>query len=141
MTTTPTAPAGPATPTRSTPTPAVPAAPAAPASAVSVGRGDVGPGDLPDLVGLLGRYARTAGLAEGSVTLNSGWDLDRERDLYRRADEDGRPYLSVRIVGNEAQVGPLRVPGTDSGCPGCAETRARIAVDHPLADRIDQPVR
>ncbi|MFG2666385.1 TOMM precursor leader peptide-binding protein [Streptomyces sp. NPDC048387] len=96
---------------------------------------------LPDLAGLLGAYARAAGLEAGAVTLHTGWDLDHERALYQRADEEGRAYLSVRVAGDEVQAGPLWVPGTDSGCPGCAETRARIAVDHPLADRIEQPLR
>lgn len=87
------------------------------------------------------RVARVAGLPDGGVAVHAEWDLERERDLHRRASEEGRPYLSVRLGGDEAFVGPLWAPGTGSGCPGCAETRARIAVDHPLTDRLEEPRR
>ncbi|WP_370413834.1 TOMM precursor leader peptide-binding protein [Streptomyces fradiae] len=90
------------------------------------------------------RCARALGLSAGATatataTVHGTWDLDRERALFRRAQEAGEPYLSLRVTGDEALIGPLWAPGTDSGCPGCAETRARIAVDHPLVDRLEEP--
>ncbi|MFF1491518.1 TOMM precursor leader peptide-binding protein [Streptomyces sp. NPDC058304] len=96
---------------------------------------------LPDRPGLLDRCARAVGLPAGSVAVHPQWDLGRERATHEWARDAQEPYLSVRLVGNEAYVGPLWMPGTDSGCPGCAETRARIAVDHPLTDRLDEPCR
>ncbi|MBU7598805.1 TOMM precursor leader peptide-binding protein [Streptomyces sp. P38-E01] len=68
--------------------------------------------------------------AGGSVSVTVGWQLDREREQLLAAGD--REHLSIRIHEDEVLVGPLRVPGTDSGCAGCAEVRTRVAVQHPL---------
>lgn len=84
--------------------------------------------------------AAATGLPYGAVSVRTGWDLASERRDLQRAEDEGRACLSVRINRGEALIGPLWAPGSRSaGCPGCAETRDRIACDHPLADRPDQP--
>ncbi|MEU7021253.1 TOMM precursor leader peptide-binding protein [Streptomyces sp. NPDC046203] len=104
-----------------------------------LGPADVlGPGYL---LGYPDRIARAVGLPADAVAVHPEWDLGRERAAHERARAARAPYLSVRFAGDEAFVGPLWAPGTDSGCPGCAETRSRIAVDHPLTDRLDEPCR
>ncbi|MFX4294645.1 TOMM precursor leader peptide-binding protein [Streptomyces bohaiensis] len=67
----------------------------------------------------------------GRTAVTLGWDADWERDRLAAAGED--THLSVRVLADEVLIGPLRVPGTTAGCAGCAETRARVAVTHPLA--------
>lgn len=74
---------------------------------------------------------------DGTVGANLGWDLDWEREQLRSAD--GREHLSVRVYGDEVLVGPRWVPGTDSGCAGCAELRSRLVIDHPLTDDLTRP--
>lgn len=72
-----------------------------------------------------------------SVSVNTGWQLAWEREqLLASAD---REHLSVRIYDDEVLVGPLWVPGTDSGCAGCAEVRTRVAVEHPLVAETGLP--
>ncbi|MFD4175375.1 TOMM precursor leader peptide-binding protein, partial [Streptomyces anulatus] len=74
---------------------------------------------------------------DGTVGANLGWDLDWEREQLRSAG--GREHLSVRVYGDEVLVGPRWVPGTDSGCAGCAELRSRLVIDHPLTDDLSRP--
>jgi ribosomal protein S12 methylthiotransferase accessory factor len=74
-----------------------------------------------------------------TVTVTRGWDLGRERAAWRAASLAGRPHLSVRLHGRHVVLGPLWVPGTTSGCAGCAEARTRIIADHPLLDAPEQP--
>ncbi|MFF1283952.1 TOMM precursor leader peptide-binding protein [Streptomyces sp. NPDC058299] len=76
-----------------------------------------------------------------SVGVTVGWDLRAEARAWRAAAESGRPHLSVRLLGEQVTVGPLWVPGTDSGCAGCAEARLRIIDDHPLLEEPAVPSR
>ena len=77
------------------------------------------------------------GLPDGTaVAVNSGWSLDWERDQWRQA---GAGLLSVRLYGDEVQVGPLWTAGSGAGCAGCAEWRARLVGSHPLAGDLDEP--
>ncbi|MDH6130001.1 TOMM precursor leader peptide-binding protein [Kitasatospora sp. GP82] len=97
------------------------------------------PDTLPGPRELARACAEALGLAAEAVSVHAGWDLDRERTRWQEARDAGREHLSVRLSGDEILLGPLWSPDTDSGCAGCAETRSRIAVDHPLAERLEQP--
>lgn len=96
----------------------------------------------PALGGPLGADWRAALLplgagGTGSVCANLGWDLSWERERLRSAA--GGEHLSVRIHHDEVLIGPRWVPGTDSGCAGCAELRSRVVIDHPLVDDLTRP--
>jgi ribosomal protein S12 methylthiotransferase accessory factor len=73
----------------------------------------------------------------GVVALNRGWDLAWETGVWN--DNADREHLSVRVYGEEVIVGPRWVPGTDAGCAGCAELRARTMVNHPLLAELGEP--
>ncbi|MFP8943261.1 TOMM precursor leader peptide-binding protein [Streptomyces fenghuangensis] len=77
--------------------------------------------------------------ASGEVSLGRGWDLERERGHWLRAAGGRTEHLSVRVHDDEVLVGPRWVPGTDAGCAGCAEVRARVAVTHPLVADLSEP--
>ncbi|MFI0241758.1 TOMM precursor leader peptide-binding protein [Streptomyces sp. NPDC016845] len=84
----------------------------------------------------LAALARTTG---ATVSVNLGWDLDWERGPIEAAP--GTPHLSVRVHDDEVMIGPLWVPGTDSGCAACAEVRERTVLDHPLVGDLTQATR
>jgi ribosomal protein S12 methylthiotransferase accessory factor len=73
------------------------------------------------------------------VTLNRGWDLAWEREMWDRSAADGREHLSIRVQHDEVVIGPRWTPESDAGCAGCAEVRGRIILDHPLADDLMRP--
>lgn len=76
-------------------------------------------------------------LADGTrVAVNDGWSLAWEQAQWREA---GAALLSIRLFDDEVQAGPLWAAGTDSGCAACAEWRARLVSEHPLAGRLDEP--
>lgn len=78
-----------------------------------------------------------AGLPDGTrVGVNDGWSLAWERAQWRQS---GPALLSVRLFADEVQAGPLWAAGTDSGCAACAEWRARLVSQHPLAGYLDFP--
>ncbi|GAB2956841.1 TOMM precursor leader peptide-binding protein [Streptomyces pseudoechinosporeus] len=89
-----------------------------------------------DWLPALAPLARATGAA---VSVNLGWDLTWERAHIDAAD--GGPHLSVRVYDDEVMVGPLWVPGTDSGCAACAEVRERTVLDHPLVGDLTQATR
>lgn len=77
------------------------------------------------------------GLADGTrIAVSDGWSLDWERAQWREA---GAALLSIRLLADEVQAGPLWVAGTGSGCAACAEWRARLVGQHPLAGYLDEP--
>ncbi|MCE7080563.1 TOMM precursor leader peptide-binding protein [Streptomyces sp. ST2-7A] len=80
------------------------------------------------------------GAVSGTVSLGTGWDARWEGDMLRAAAGAGREHLSVRLHDDEVFIGPRWVPGTDGGCAGCAEVRARTAIPHPLVDDLARPV-
>ena len=67
-----------------------------------------------------------------NVSVTAGWDLERERTRWRLSADTGREHLSIRIHADEVIIGPRWVPGTGSGCGGCAESRERSVNEHPL---------
>lgn len=76
-------------------------------------------------------------LADGTrIAVNDGWSLAWEQAQWREA---GTALLSIRLFGEEVQAGPLWAVGTISGCAGCAEWRARLVSQHPLAGHLCQP--
>ncbi|MBO0915415.1 TOMM precursor leader peptide-binding protein, partial [Streptomyces laculatispora] len=91
-----------------------------------------------DWLPALGRLAAATG---ATVSANTGWDLDWERDRVVRAGADPHrtPHLSVRIHEDEVMIGPLWAPGTDAGCAACAEVRERTVLDHPLVGDLTRP--
>ncbi|RKN33910.1 TOMM precursor leader peptide-binding protein [Micromonospora musae] len=74
---------------------------------------------------------------DATVTLDRGFDLNWQTGQWRRSAADGREHLSVRVYDDEVQIGPRWVPGTDAGCPVCAESRERSVLEHPLQARLD----
>ncbi len=85
------------------------------------------------------RWLRTllAGLPPGTRTaVNDGWSLAWEQAQWRRSRS---ALLSIRLFPDEVQLGPLWSAGTDSGCAACAERRARLVSQHPLADYLGEP--
>ncbi|MFE9451715.1 TOMM precursor leader peptide-binding protein [Streptomyces sp. NPDC006739] len=82
---------------------------------------------------------RISGLVPARVVLNRGWDLSWERAQFEKNAANGEELVSVRVYDEEVIVGPRWVPGTDSGCAGCAEVRERNTAEHPLADSLDAP--
>ncbi|UFQ14047.1 MULTISPECIES: TOMM precursor leader peptide-binding protein [Streptomyces] len=111
----------------------------APAPRVEAGPGlTADPGRTAHLVAMLHPLAERTG---ATVSVNAGWDLAWETAQWAAAARAHRPHLSVRLLGAEALVGPLWVPGTPSGCAGCAEARLRIAADHPLVEEFEVPCR
>ncbi len=77
-------------------------------------------------------------IADGSVAVQRGWDLDWEREQWEKAAAAGRGHLSVRLLADEVLIGPWWAPGTDSGCAACAELRARTILEHPLVGDLSQ---
>jgi ribosomal protein S12 methylthiotransferase accessory factor len=77
--------------------------------------------------------------ATGTVAVNRGWDLAWETGHLRRSAAAGREHLSARLYADEVIVGPRWVPGTDSGCAGCAEVRERAVREHPLLADLAVP--
>lgn len=73
------------------------------------------------------------------LTVNVGWDAAWERRGWAGPDAHAAPRLSVRLMADEVLAGPYWLPGTDAGCPACAEYRDRLRVDHPLLGRIGEP--
>jgi len=71
------------------------------------------------------------------VTTNVGFDLDFEARQLHEATRRGCQLLSIRVVADEALIGPRWIPGQRSACAGCAEARLRQSVDHPLRRRGD----
>jgi ribosomal protein S12 methylthiotransferase accessory factor len=76
-------------------------------------------------------------LAGGIVGVNVGFDLVVEGRNLVAAQRDDRQLLSIRFGTDEVFIGPRWVPGARVACAGCAETRMRQAVDHPLVTRGD----
>ncbi|GGM60991.1 hypothetical protein GCM10012275_35050 [Longimycelium tulufanense] len=81
----------------------------------------------------------TAG-GDAAIAVNRGWDLSWERKTWSESAHHGRAHLSVRHLGDEVLVGPLWINRDAAGCSACAEYRGRVAVDHPLLDRLAEPV-
>ncbi|MER6376696.1 TOMM precursor leader peptide-binding protein [Streptomyces mirabilis] len=79
------------------------------------------------------------GAVGATVALNRGWDLAWERAQWEKSAANGEELVSVRVYDDEVIVGPRWVPGTDSGCAGCAEVRERNTAEHPLADTLEAP--
>ncbi|AZM93691.1 TOMM precursor leader peptide-binding protein [Streptomyces sp. W1SF4] len=120
---------------------ATPAGSVAPVTAAGVATGPGLAAD-PDLGAHLAALLEPLALATGAtVAVNAGWDLGWEARQWRAAAAAAarRPHLSVRVLGTEAVVGPLWVPGTPAGCAGCAEARLRITADHPLVEEFAVP--
>ncbi|WP_326698879.1 TOMM precursor leader peptide-binding protein [Streptomyces sp. NBC_01754] len=84
-------------------------------------------------------FDRISGAVNATVVLNRGWDLAWERARWERSAANGEELVSVRVYDDEVVVGPRWVPGTDSGCAGCAEVRERNTLVHPLADSLEEP--
>lgn len=82
---------------------------------------------------------RIGGAVGAVVALNRGWDLAWERAQWEKSAANGEELVSVRVYDDEVIVGPRWVPGTDSGCAGCAEVRERNTAEHPLADTLQAP--
>jgi ribosomal protein S12 methylthiotransferase accessory factor len=84
--------------------------------------------------------APLAATCTGVVDVQRGWDLGHERAAWRESAGAGREHLSVRVHGEEVQVGPRWTPGAGAiGCAGCAEARGRVVLDHPLLEDLATP--
>jgi ribosomal protein S12 methylthiotransferase accessory factor len=76
-------------------------------------------------------------LEGGMISTNVGFDLAFETRQLAAATRQDRQLLSIRLGVDEALIGPRWIPGGEVACAGCAETRVRLAVDHPLVWRGD----
>lgn len=74
------------------------------------------------------------------VVVLHGWDPGRWEEALRDAGITGRALLPVRVGAEAVTVGPLW-DGRDraQGCPGCAEVRRRLVLDHVLRDDLRVP--
>ncbi|MEV7594020.1 TOMM precursor leader peptide-binding protein [Streptomyces sp. NPDC089922] len=121
-------------------TPTTPTTLTTPAGPVATGPGlTAAPADLTAL--LAAALEPLAHATGATVAVNAGWDLAWETRQWQQAAAAHHPHLSVRLLGTEALLGPLWVPGTPAGCAGCAEARLRITADHPLAEEFGVPCR